>query len=53
MPVAIVLTFVFKFEFLGIWLGLFENDHNEPYFHLFDPDKIIVPIFQFNNLLNL
>ena len=47
MPVEIVLTFVFKFEFLGIWLGLLENDHN-----LFDPYKIIVSIFQFNNLFN-
>ena len=52
MHVAIVLTFVFKFDFLGIWLGLLKNDHDEPYFHLFDPYKIIVSIFQFSNLLN-
>ena len=52
IPVAVVLKFVFKFEFMGILLGFLENDHDEPYFYLFDPYKIIVSIFQFNNLLN-
>ena len=52
IPVVIVLTCVFIFEFLGMLLGLLENDHKEPYFHLFDPYKIIVSIFHFSNLLN-